>query len=112
MARKQKQSEQKQLDLQFDKLQRRLPGPFRKLVGWLRKPGSIWVRIPLAILFFGAGFVGFLPVLGFWMAPLGVLLLAEDIPFLRSPVRRAMVWLEGLWDRWKRWRRKKSGKSK
>ncbi|MEP7326113.1 MAG: hypothetical protein ABI836_09215 [Gemmatimonadota bacterium] len=97
------------LDQQFDRLQKRLPGPFRRLVGWLRKPKMIWVRIPVALLFFAAGFLGFLPILGFWMAPLGVLLLAEDIPFLRSPVRRLMVWLEGLWDRWKR-RKKKGGK--
>lgn len=112
MSARQKQSDQKQLDLQFDRLQQRLPGPFRKLVGWLRRPGSIWVRIPLAILFLGAGFLGFLPILGFWMAPLGVLLLAEDVPFLRSPIRRLMVWLEELWDRWKKWRTKRKTKKK
>lgn len=36
------------------------------------------------------GFLGFLPILGFWMIPLGVVLLATDIPPLR---RRLMLWL-------------------
>lgn len=30
-----------------------------------------------------AGLLGFLPILGFWMLPLGVALLASDVPPLR-----------------------------
>ncbi len=30
-----------------------------------------------------AGLLGFLPILGFWMIPLGVALLATDVPMLR-----------------------------
>lgn len=37
----------------------------------------------LGILLILAGMLGFLPVLGFWMIPLGVALLATDIPALR-----------------------------
>jgi hypothetical protein len=36
------------------------------------------------------GVVGFLPVLGFWMLPLGVVLIALDIPPFR---RRVLRWL-------------------
>jgi hypothetical protein len=41
------------------------------------------VRGLLGILLILAGMLGFLPVLGFWMIPLGVALLATDIPALR-----------------------------
>ena len=36
------------------------------------------------------------------MVPLGALVLAQDVPFLKRPVGRAMVWLERQWLRWKR----------
>ena len=36
-----------------------------------------------------AGVVGFLPILGFWMVPLGLAVLAQDVPVLRRP----MAWL-------------------
>ncbi len=49
------------------------------------------IRIPLGILFILAGLVGFLPVLGFWMLPLGILLLALDLPVLRPPVTAMMI---------------------
>jgi hypothetical protein len=44
-----------------------------------------------------AGFVGFLPVLGFWMLPLGLILIAQDIPPLQPPLARLVAW--GL-DKW------------
>ena len=72
---------------------------------WLREPSFRWVRIPLGILLIIGGFLSILPVLGIWMVPLGALLLAQDIPFLRRPVGRAMVWLERQWLKWRRrWR--------
>jgi hypothetical protein len=37
----------------------------------------------LGLIFIFAGILGFLPVLGFWMIPLGIALLATDIPVLR-----------------------------
>ena len=45
------------------------------------------------------GVVGFLPILGFWMLPLGALLLAEDLPFLRKPTLRALGAVQQWWDR-------------
>ena len=46
------------------------------------------------------GLLGFLPVLGFWMLPLGVILLAEDIPVVRRGVARALDWLEKRRPHW------------
>jgi len=61
----------------------------------------IWVRLPAALLLICGGFLGFLPVLGFWMAPIGVLLLAEDVPPLRRPSMRALGAVQRWWDRWR-----------
>jgi hypothetical protein len=49
------------------------------------------LRSLLGIVFIALGVVGFLPVLGFWMVPLGVLLIALDVPPWRKRVER---WLE------------------
>ncbi|MFB9354753.1 PGPGW domain-containing protein [Sneathiella chinensis] len=38
------------------------------------------------------GLVGFLPVVGFWMLPLGIVVLSIDLPFARRLRRRAEVW--------------------
>jgi hypothetical protein len=48
------------------------------------------VRAGLGILAMAGGVVGFLPVVGFWMLPLGVVLVALDIPPFR---RRVLRWL-------------------
>jgi hypothetical protein len=41
-------------------------------------------RIPLAILLIFGGIFSLLPVLGLWMLPLGLVLFAQDLPFLES----------------------------
>lgn len=43
----------------------------------------------------GLGLLGFLPVLGFWMIPLGLVLLATDIPPLGRWVRRRLRRMRG-----------------
>jgi hypothetical protein len=50
--------------------------------------------MPAGVLLICGGLLGFLPVLGFWMAPLGLLLLAEDVPPLRSAGTRILNWIE------------------
>jgi len=45
-------------------------------------------RTAAGIPFIVGGFFGFLPILGFWMVPVGLLLIATDIPPLRRPIRR------------------------
>lgn len=48
------------------------------------------LRAALGLLLMAGGTLGFLPVLGFWMLPLGLAFVALDIPPLR---RRLLAWL-------------------
>lgn len=100
----------RRLDRQWNRLRRQLPDVASRSLGWLRERRARLVRIPVGILLIAGGFVGFLPVLGFWMVPLGLLLLAQDIPFLKRPTGRALVWFNRTWQRWKRrWRNRNGG---
>jgi uncharacterized RDD family membrane protein YckC len=56
----------------------------------------IW-RVPAAGFLIVGGFLGFLPILGFWMVPLGLILLAVDLPALRPPLARMLHWIERKW---------------
>src|SRR5919204_4632380 len=55
-------------------------------------PQSKPLRIGLGILLIAGGLVGFLPVLGFWMIPLGLLVLSVDLPIVRRWRRQITVW--------------------
>jgi hypothetical protein len=72
------------------------PGPAR-FVSWLRKPSSRLVRFPLGVLLIIGGIFSILPVLGLWMLPLGLILIAQDIPPLEKPVAQFLGWLERKW---------------
>jgi hypothetical protein len=58
----------------------------------------------MAMLLIMGGIFSILPMLGAWMLPLGLMLLAIDLPFLQAPVNRAILWAERIWIRFKRWR--------
>ena len=90
------------LDRKIDRISRNLPRGAGGFLRWLRGPASRRVRVPIALLLIVGGVVGFLPVLGFWMVPLGALLLAQDVPFLQRPILRSLTWLERRWVRWRR----------
>src|SRR3978361_2478078 len=66
-------------------------------VNWLRKPSSRWVRIPLALVLIIGGFLSFLPILGLWMLPLGLVLFAQDVPVLQKPLAQMLGWIERKW---------------
>jgi len=55
-------------------------------------PRSRLLRITIGALLVLGGLVGFLPILGFWMIPLGLLVLSVDIPRVRRWRRRFAVW--------------------
>jgi hypothetical protein len=55
-------------------------------------PGSRIARMAVGVLLIFGGFFGFLPILGFWMVPLGLLVLSIDLPFVRRFRRRIEVW--------------------
>jgi hypothetical protein len=98
-------TDKNRLERQFRQLESRLPDFVARTLRWLRKPASRWIRIPVAFLLIIAGVFGFLPVLGLWMLPLGVLLLAQDVTFLAQPTTSALVWLERQWTACRRRRR-------
>jgi hypothetical protein len=55
-------------------------------------PKSRPIRVGLGIVLVACGLLGFLPVLGFWMLPLGFLVLSVDIPIVRRWRRQFTVW--------------------
>ncbi|THK34717.1 hypothetical protein EHS39_28900 [Ensifer sp. MPMI2T] len=69
-------------------------------------PDSPALRILVGTLLIVGGVLGFLPVLGFWMIPLGLLVLSHDIPAIRRRRRKLAIW----WARW-RGQQNSSGKS-
>ena len=89
---------QMELDRHFAWFEGRLPARPARFVNWLRRPSSRLVRIPLAALLIVGGFLSFLPVLGLWMLPLGLLLFAQDIPMLQPPLIHMLAWVERRWN--------------
>jgi hypothetical protein len=63
-------------------------------------PQSRAQRIAIGIGLIVLGIFGFLPVLGFWMVPLGLLVLSYEFASVRRLRRRTIVW-------WERRRQKK-----
>ncbi len=89
----------------FDRIERGFPIAAR-IVAFLRLPGARLIRIPLGILLVIGGIFSFLPVLGIWMLPLGLLLLAIDLPFLQAPVNWSLVRGQRKWTMFRRSRRR------
>lgn len=56
----------------------------------LRRNTTPWVRVPLGVLLCIGGVLGFLPILGFWMLPLGLGVLAVDWPPARRLVEKIL----------------------
>jgi hypothetical protein len=86
-----------ELDRHFAWFEGKLSPRPARFVGWLRKPSSRLVRIPAATLLIAGGIFSFLPVLGLWMLPLGLVLFAQDIPPLQKPMARMLGWVERKW---------------
>ena len=80
---------------EIDRLEGHLPGWAVRLLQATLAPGAVWIRVLIALALVASGFVGFLPVLGFWMLPLGLALLAVDMPFLRRPMARLLAFING-----------------
>ena len=68
-------------------------------------PGTPTARKALGFALVVGGILGFLPILGFWMIPLGLMVLSIDLPSLRKYRRKWDVKLE------KRRRLQEEGKS-
>lgn len=86
-----------ELDEAVEGLQREVPDAVCRAIRWVTAPESRWIRIPLGLLCIAASVLWFLPVVGIEFLPLGLLLIAQDVPFLRRPVGRMTLKLEALW---------------
>lgn len=62
----------------------------RRWIAWSDRRIPPGLRGALGLLFIVGGFLGFLPVLGFWMIPVGAALIALDVPPWR---RRLKGWV-------------------
>ncbi len=60
-----------------------------------RLPNSRSVRVALGTALVIMGIFGWLPIIGFWMIPLGLLVLSVDFHYVRRFRRRLEVWLGG-----------------
>ena len=95
------------LNRQIRALSDRVPVLAPLLSGLQGRPYAL-LRIPLALLLVAGSFLAILPVFGIWMLPLGLVLLAVDLPALRPMVgallirgrRRLTLW----WRMWENWR--------
>ncbi|TIT78977.1 MAG: hypothetical protein E5W56_11835, partial [Mesorhizobium sp.] len=61
-------------------------GPARKITVFGREftmPRSRGLRIAIGVLLTIGGILGFLPILGFWMVPLGLLVLSYEFALVR-----------------------------
>lgn len=62
-------------------------------------PRSRAPRVAMGVSLVLLGTVGFLPVVGFWMIPVGLFVLATDFPSVRRFNRRTGVWIRRKFQR-------------
>lgn len=94
-------------DRRLQRLAAHLPRTIRAAIHGLRRPSARWLRLPAGMIFLvGGTILTPLPVFGFWMVPVGLVLVAEDIPFFRSWVVRILDTVERYKPEWLRRRRR------
>jgi membrane-bound ClpP family serine protease len=91
-----------ELDRYFSWIEQHLPNWLGRFLHWLRQPSALLPRILVSVLLIIGGIFSFLPILGFWMLPLGLMIIAEDLPFLQPPLVRVFQWIERKWENWRR----------
>ena len=86
-------------DARVTRLSGHLPERARRTVEWLREPSRLWLRLLVGVLLILGGVFSILPILGLWMLPLGLALIAEDVPGLKPWLERAARAIERQWHR-------------
>ncbi len=75
---------------------RRKPHPHERRLSMFGRsvtlPENQLLRMGLGVLLCLGGLLWFLPIVGIWMLPLGIMVLSVDIPFVRRHSRRVAVW--------------------
>ncbi len=82
---------------EMDRFQRHVPSWVASSLNRLRRKRAKWVRVPAGVALVGGGVLGFLPLplVGIWMLPVGLALLAHDIPRMRRPMARVPHFTNG-----------------
>lgn len=75
-------------------LRRRIASMTLRTLRWGERHVPPGVRSLVGILLMIGGVFGFLPIVGFWMLPLGVAFIALDIPWTRHHIHAWMAHLE------------------
>jgi len=63
---------------------------------WAKEKVPYGIRTLLGILLMIGGVLGFLPILGFWMFPLGMAFIALDLPFTQKRIEDFIVKLKTI----------------
>jgi hypothetical protein len=82
-------------DQEMDRFQGHLPDWASRNLDRLRHPRAVWVRVPAGIALTGGGVLSVLPGLGLWMLPIGLALLAQDVPPMQRPLARVLNFTNG-----------------
>ncbi|MDQ8727750.1 hypothetical protein [Bradyrhizobium sp. LHD-71] len=91
-----------ELDRYFEWIEQHLPDWLGRFLHWLRQPPMLIARVFVCTLLIVGGLLSFLPILGFWMLPLGLMIIAQDLPFLQPPLVRVFQWIERRWGTWRK----------
>jgi hypothetical protein len=75
---------------EMDRFAGHMPGWAGRNLKRLRHPRAAWVRVPAGVALTGGGVLSVLPGLGLWMVPVGLALLAHDVPLMRGPLARVL----------------------
>lgn len=67
-----------------------------RLLRWGNRRVPVGVRSVIGVFLMVAGVFGFLPIIGFWMFPIGLAFVALDIPWTRQHIHD---WMERLEER-------------
>ena len=80
---------------EMNRLQNHIPTWVGHNLNRLRGKRAIWVRVLTGVALIVAwGFLP-LPLVGIWMLPVGLVLLAHDIPIVRAPIARLLHFTNG-----------------
>ena len=88
---------------EMDRFQKHMPIWVGHNLNRIRGEHATWVRVPTGVALIGGGVLGFLPlpIVGIWMLPVGLALLAYDIPTMRRPMARLLRFTNRKIEKWK-----------
>jgi hypothetical protein len=85
------------LDRAFAALERQVSERVARVIRWVRDPNKRRIRLAIGAFCIVLSFFWWLPVIGIELLPIGLLLIAIDVPFLRRPVGLSLLWMVGKW---------------